>query len=64
MVDAINAMALGVYELPCPVVGAITGHTDAGVPGAGTLYGPAHRLSGRASDQAVREEGGQAGCAS
>jgi enoyl-CoA hydratase len=30
MVTAINAMALGVYELPCPVVGAITGHAVAG----------------------------------
>jgi len=30
MVAAINAMALGVYELPCPVVGAITGHAVAG----------------------------------
>jgi enoyl-CoA hydratase len=30
MVDAINAMALGFYELPCPVVGAITGHAIAG----------------------------------
>ncbi len=30
MVGAINAMALGVYELPCPVVGAITGHAIAG----------------------------------
>ncbi|HEY0516825.1 MAG TPA: enoyl-CoA hydratase/isomerase family protein [Solirubrobacteraceae bacterium] len=30
MVDAINEMALGVYELPCPVVGAITGHAIAG----------------------------------
>ena len=30
MVSAINAMALGVYELPCPVVGAITGHAVAG----------------------------------
>jgi enoyl-CoA hydratase len=30
MVDGINAMALGVYELPCPVVGAITGHAIAG----------------------------------
>jgi enoyl-CoA hydratase len=30
MVAAINAMALGVYELPCPVVGAITGHAIAG----------------------------------
>ena len=29
-VSAINAMALGVYELPCPVVGAITGHAVAG----------------------------------
>jgi enoyl-CoA hydratase len=29
-VAAINAMALGVYELPCPVVGAITGHAVAG----------------------------------
>jgi enoyl-CoA hydratase len=30
MVAAINAMALGVYELSCPVVGAITGHAVAG----------------------------------
>jgi enoyl-CoA hydratase len=30
MVAAINAMALEVYELPCPVVGAITGHAVAG----------------------------------
>lgn len=30
MVEAINAMALGVYALPCPVVGAITGHAIAG----------------------------------
>jgi enoyl-CoA hydratase len=30
MVAAINAMALAVYELPCPVVGAITGHAVAG----------------------------------
>ena len=30
MVAAINAMALGAYELPCPVVGAITGHAVAG----------------------------------
>ena len=30
MVAHINAMALGVYELPCPVVGAITGHAVAG----------------------------------
>ena len=30
MVDAINAMALGFYGLPCPVVGAITGHAIAG----------------------------------
>lgn len=30
MVDGINAMALGVYSLPCPVVGAITGHAIAG----------------------------------
>jgi enoyl-CoA hydratase len=30
MVAAINAMALGVYELPCPVIGAITGHAVAG----------------------------------
>ena len=29
MVSAINAMALGVYELPCPVVGAITGQAVA-----------------------------------
>ncbi len=30
MIEDINAMALGVYELPCPVVGAITGHAIAG----------------------------------
>jgi len=30
MVANINAMALGVYELPCPVIGAITGHAIAG----------------------------------
>lgn len=30
MVTLINEMALGVYELPCPVVGAITGHAIAG----------------------------------
>jgi enoyl-CoA hydratase len=30
MVHGINAMALGVYGLPCPVVGAITGHAIAG----------------------------------
>jgi enoyl-CoA hydratase len=30
MVEGINAMALGVYGLPCPVVGAITGHAIAG----------------------------------
>jgi enoyl-CoA hydratase len=30
MVDGINAMALGVYGLTCPVVGAITGHAIAG----------------------------------
>jgi enoyl-CoA hydratase/carnithine racemase len=30
MVTSINAMALGAYELPCPVVGAITGHAIAG----------------------------------
>jgi enoyl-CoA hydratase len=30
MVEGINAMALGFYELPCPVVGAITGHAIAG----------------------------------
>lgn len=30
IVAAINAMALGVYELPCPVVGAITGHAIGG----------------------------------
>ncbi len=29
MVASINAMALGVYELPCPVIGAITGHAIA-----------------------------------
>jgi enoyl-CoA hydratase len=30
MVELINAMALGVYALPCPVVCAITGHAIAG----------------------------------
>lgn len=30
MVQEINAMALGVYGLACPVVGAITGHAIAG----------------------------------
>jgi enoyl-CoA hydratase len=30
MVDGINRMALGVYALACPVVGAITGHAIAG----------------------------------
>jgi enoyl-CoA hydratase len=30
MVTAINEMALGVYQLPCPVIGAITGHAIAG----------------------------------
>ncbi len=30
MVASINAMALGVYGLPCPVVGAVTGHAIAG----------------------------------
>jgi enoyl-CoA hydratase len=30
MVQGINRMALGVYALPCPVVGAITGHAIAG----------------------------------
>jgi enoyl-CoA hydratase len=30
MVHGINRMALGVYGLPCPVVGAITGHAIAG----------------------------------
>lgn len=30
MIDSINAMALGVYSLPFPVVGAITGHAIAG----------------------------------
>jgi enoyl-CoA hydratase len=29
-VEGINGMALGVYALPCPVVGAITGHAIAG----------------------------------
>jgi enoyl-CoA hydratase len=29
-VEGINAMALGVYSLPCPVIGAITGHAIAG----------------------------------
>jgi enoyl-CoA hydratase len=29
-VNGINAMALGFYSLPCPVVGAITGHAIAG----------------------------------
>lgn len=30
MVHGINAMALGVYALPCPVVAAVTGHAIAG----------------------------------
>jgi enoyl-CoA hydratase len=30
MVRAINRMVLGAYGLPCPVVGAITGHAIAG----------------------------------
>jgi enoyl-CoA hydratase len=30
MVEGINAMALGIYGLPCPVVGAVTGHAIAG----------------------------------
>jgi enoyl-CoA hydratase len=30
MVEGINAMALGVYGLTCPVIGAITGHAIAG----------------------------------
>jgi enoyl-CoA hydratase len=30
MVEGINAMVLDVYGLPCPVVGAITGHAIAG----------------------------------
>jgi enoyl-CoA hydratase len=30
MIEGINAMALGVYALPCPVVCAITGHAIAG----------------------------------
>ena len=30
MVTAINDMALGLYDLPCPVVGAVTGHAIAG----------------------------------
>jgi len=30
MVASINAMALGFYALPCPLVGAITGHAIAG----------------------------------
>ncbi|MGA2451886.1 MAG: enoyl-CoA hydratase/isomerase family protein [Solirubrobacteraceae bacterium] len=30
MIEDINAMALGVYELPFPVIGAITGHAIAG----------------------------------
>jgi enoyl-CoA hydratase len=30
MVTGINRMAIGAYELPCPVVGAITGHAIAG----------------------------------
>lgn len=30
MVHGINDMALGVYSLPCPVVGSITGHAIAG----------------------------------
>jgi enoyl-CoA hydratase len=30
MVTSINAMAIGAYGLPCPVIGAITGHAIAG----------------------------------
>ena len=30
MVSAINDMALAAYDLPCPVIGAITGHAIAG----------------------------------
>lgn len=30
LVTSVNAMALGVYGLPCPVVGAVTGHAIAG----------------------------------
>lgn len=30
MVASINTMALGFYELPCPVIGAMTGHAIAG----------------------------------
>ncbi|HEX3510987.1 MAG TPA: enoyl-CoA hydratase/isomerase family protein [Solirubrobacteraceae bacterium] len=30
MVDAINEMALTAYGLPCPVIGAVTGHAIAG----------------------------------
>jgi enoyl-CoA hydratase len=30
MVASINAMALGMYQLPCPVIVAITGHAVAG----------------------------------
>lgn len=30
MVTSINEMALCIYELPCPVIGAITGHAIAG----------------------------------
>lgn len=30
MVASINEMALGIYELSCPVIGAITGHAIAG----------------------------------
>src|SRR5438067_7723883 len=30
MITGINRMALGVYDLPCPVVGAITGNANAG----------------------------------
>jgi enoyl-CoA hydratase len=30
MVTSVNAMSLGIYGLPCPVIGAITGHAIAG----------------------------------
>lgn len=30
MVTSVNAMVLGIYGLPCPVIGAITGHAIAG----------------------------------
>ena len=48
MVSAINDMALGLYELPCPVVGAITGHAIAVVscsPSARTSAWPPARAA-------------------